>query len=123
MLQRRSAVSKASVLPEIAQDQAILHKAAYRAHVPLPQGGLLKYVEGGEYHCFNPDVVNTSSVASLIDKNFATYKKFAELVDNRPVATLRDFNRYYGAQASIDIANVVEGDSAAMSIGALSPSS
>ncbi|MBO6226947.1 MAG: glutamate synthase large subunit, partial [Shewanella sp.] len=112
---------------EIAQDQAILHKAAYRAHVPLPQGGLLKYVEGGEYHCFNPDVVNTLH-ASLIDKNFATYKKFADLVDNRPIATLRDLIGIKGAQASIDVANV-EGaaglyqrfDSAAMSIGALSP--
>lgn len=112
---------------EIAQDQAILHKAAYRAHVPLPQGGLLKYVEGGEYHCFNPDVVNTLQ-ASLIDKNFATYKKFAELVDNRPIATLRDLIGIKGAQTSIDITDVEAAsnlfsrfDSAAMSIGALSP--
>ena len=51
----------------IADDQKILHTAAYRAHVPLPQGGLLKYVEGGEYHCFNPDVVNTLQ-ASLKEK-------------------------------------------------------
>ncbi|MGL4711262.1 MAG: glutamate synthase large subunit, partial [Shewanella sp.] len=112
---------------EIAQDQAILHKAAYRAHVPLPQGGLLKYVEGGEYHCFNPDVVNTLQT-SLIDKDFASYKKFTELVDNRPVATLRDLIGIKGAQASLDVADVEAAanlysrfDSAAMSIGALSP--
>ena len=23
----------------------------------LNQGGLLKYVHGGEYHCYNPDVI------------------------------------------------------------------
>ncbi|MGL4833995.1 MAG: glutamate synthase-related protein, partial [Shewanella sp.] len=112
---------------EIAQDQALLHQAAYRAHIPLPQGGLLKYVEGGEYHCFNPDVVNTLQ-ASLIDKNFATYKKFAQLVDNRPIATLRDLIGIKGSQASIELATVEPAsqlyprfDSAAMSIGALSP--
>ncbi|KEK29201.1 glutamate synthase large subunit [Shewanella xiamenensis] len=112
---------------DIANDQALLHKAAYRAHVPLPQGGLLKYVDGGEYHCFNPDVVNTLQ-ASLIDKNFATYKKFAELVDNRPVATLRDLIGIKADQAAIELDKVEAAshlfprfDSAAMSIGALSP--
>ncbi|WP_394494087.1 glutamate synthase large subunit [Shewanella sp. ENK2] len=111
----------------LAADQKALHKAAYRAHVPLPQGGLLKYVEGGEYHSFNPDVVNTLQ-QSLKDKDYPKYKKFAELVDDRPIATLRDLIGVKGDKAAIDAASV-EGaehlfprfDSAAMSIGALSP--
>ncbi|MEH6464521.1 MAG: glutamate synthase large subunit [Shewanella psychromarinicola] len=111
----------------IADDQKILHTAAYRAHMPLPQGGLLKYVEGGEYHCFNPDVVNTLQ-ASLKDKNYAEYKKFTHLVDDRPVATLRDLIGIKGQLDAVE-QDTVEGaeklysrfDSAAMSIGALSP--
>ena len=30
---------------------------AWEPREPITQGGLLKYVHGGEYHCFNPDVV------------------------------------------------------------------
>lgn len=111
----------------IEQDQAILHKAAFRAHQPLPQGGLLKYVEGGEYHCFNPDVVNTLQDA-LKRKDYITYLAFTALVDNRPVATLRDLIAIDSPEHPVAIDAVEEAkqlfprfDSAAMSIGALSP--
>jgi glutamate synthase (NADPH) large chain len=111
----------------IAQDQALLHRAAFLAHQPLPQGGLLKYVEGGEYHSFNPDVVN-SLQAALKDKDYGAYKKFADLVDNRPVATLRDLIGIRPHLDAIEVAGVEPAgalyprfDTAAMSIGALSP--
>jgi glutamate synthase (NADPH/NADH) large chain len=111
----------------IADDQKVLHTAAYRAHVPLPQGGLLKYVEGGEYHSFNPDVVN-SLQASLKNKDYPAYKQFARLVDERPIATLRDLIGVKGTLAAIELDKVEDAshlfsrfDSAAMSIGALSP--
>jgi glutamate synthase (NADPH) large chain len=111
----------------IEADQRLLHTSANRPHLPLPQGGLLKYVEGGEYHSFNPDVVNTLQ-ASLKDKDYAKYKSFAKLVDNRPVATLRDLIGITSQQKAIDITKVEAADklysrfdSAAMSIGALSP--
>ncbi|WP_434930288.1 glutamate synthase large subunit [Shewanella sp. HL-SH5] len=111
----------------IADDQKVLHTAAYRAHVPLPQGGLLKYVEGGEYHSFNPDVVN-SLQASLKNKDYPAYKQFARLVDERPIATLRDLIGVKGSLAAIELDKVEDAshlfsrfDSAAMSIGALSP--
>ncbi|WP_434928549.1 glutamate synthase large subunit [Shewanella sp. HL-SH2] len=111
----------------IADDQKALHTAAYRAHVPLPQGGLLKYVEGGEYHSFNPDVVN-SLQASLKNKDYPAYKQFARLVDERPIATLRDLIGVKGSLAAIELDKVEDAshlfsrfDSAAMSIGALSP--
>ncbi|PMG43139.1 glutamate synthase large subunit [Shewanella sp. 10N.286.52.B9] len=111
----------------LANDQKVLHTAAFRAHIPLPQGGLLKYVEGGEYHSFNPDVVNTLQ-QSLKDQDYPKYKKFAALVDDRPIATLRDLIGIKGTNAAIDESNVEAAgnlfprfDSAAMSIGALSP--
>ncbi|GGI69516.1 glutamate synthase large subunit [Shewanella gelidii] len=111
----------------IASDEAALHQAAFRAHIPLPQGGLLKYVEGGEYHSFNPDVVNTLQ-SSLNNKDYGTYKEFTKLVNDRPVATLRDLIGIKETDAKITT-DEVEGpenlykrfDSAAMSIGALSP--
>ncbi|GGJ01689.1 glutamate synthase large subunit [Shewanella hanedai] len=112
---------------ELEQDQVILHKLAFRAHQPLNQGGLLKYVEGGEYHCFNPDVVNTLQ-ASLKERDYVSYKKFTELVDNRPIATLRDLIAIKGELPAVELDSVESADtlytrfdSAAMSIGALSP--
>jgi len=112
---------------ELEQDQCLLHKSAFRPHLPLPQGGLLKYVEGGEYHSFNPDVVNTLQ-ACLKDKDYAGYKRFAKLVDERPVATLRDLIAIRGQLTPVELETVEPAnklyprfDSAAMSIGALSP--
>lgn len=111
----------------IEDDQRLLHQAANRAHIPLPQGGLLKYIEGGEYHCFNPDVVNTLQ-AALKDKDYAKYQSFAKLVDKRPIATLRDLIGIKGQDSPIALDKVEAAanlytrfDSAAMSIGALSP--
>jgi glutamate synthase (NADPH/NADH) large chain len=39
-------------------DQRRLAWEAFNPRKPLQQGGLFKYVHGGEYHAFNPDVVN-----------------------------------------------------------------
>ncbi len=111
----------------LEQDQQKLQKLAFQKHQPLPQGGLLKYVEGGEYHCFNPDVVKTLQ-SSLHNQDYAEYKRFTQVVDQRPVATLRDLFEVKGDQQAVDIEKVEQAqklfprfDSAAMSIGALSP--
>ncbi len=111
----------------LEKDQQTLQKLAFQAHQPLPQGGLLKYVEGGEYHCFNPDVVNTLQ-QSLRDQDYGVYKRFTELVDDRPVATLRDLFTVKGDNEAVELDKVEAAatlyprfDSAAMSIGALSP--
>ncbi|MCL1073665.1 glutamate synthase large subunit [Shewanella dokdonensis] len=102
-------------------------QAAFRAHQPVAQGGLLKYVEGGEYHAFNPDVVNTLQTA-LNQQDYGLYKQFAKLVDERPVTTFRDLMRIEGQQSPLALAEVEPDknlyprfDTAAMSIGALSP--
>ena len=93
----------------------------------LEQGGLLKYVHGGEYHAFNPDVVMTLQQA-VATGDRADYQRYADHCNNRPVAALRDLLDLQLPEAGIDLAEVepVESifkrfDSAGMSLGALSP--
>jgi glutamate synthase (NADPH/NADH) large chain len=50
---------------------------------------LLKFVFGKEYHAFNPDVINALH-KSVRSGQYADFKEYAELVNNRPVATIRD---------------------------------
>ena len=77
-------------------------KRAGRVSQGIDQGGLLKYVHGGEYHAFNPDVVQTLQKA-VQHGSYEYYQEYADLVNNRPVATLRDlFDLKTNAPISID---------------------
>jgi glutamate synthase (NADPH) large chain len=106
------------------------HKLAHDAWLPrkkIAQGGLLKFIHGGEYHMFNPDVVGTLQEA-VRSGDFESYRKFAQLVDNRPVSALRDMLALRDDLSAIDIDEVEpletilkRFDSAGMSLGALSP--
>ena len=107
-------------------DQEQLAKHAWqRGHQPLLRGGLFKYIHGGEYHAYNPDVVQALQRA-VRTGNFADYQIYSGLVDNRPVACLRDLLRLKTGTSPI-VLDAVEPaetfyrrfDSAAMSIGAL----
>src|SRR3569833_2983512 len=62
---------------------------AWNPREPMDQGGLLKYVHGGEYHMYNPDVVATLQ-AAVTSGDYEQYKVFAQLVNPRPASTLRD---------------------------------
>jgi len=112
---------------DLHADQRMLADEAWNPRVPLVQGGLLKYVHGGEYHCFNPDVVATLQ-AAVRTGDFTRYQEYARLVNDRPVATLRDLLKVKAASGPIPLDEVepVEDilkrfDSAGMSLGALSP--
>ncbi|MCS5561724.1 MAG: glutamate synthase large subunit, partial [Marinobacter nauticus] len=112
---------------DFQQDQEQLAAVAWKPRKPISQGGLLKYVHGQEYHAFNPDVVGKLQDA-VISGDYGTYKEYAGLVNERPVATLRDLLVFREGIQSIDLSDVepVENifprfDSAAMSLGALSP--
>ncbi|TKB47033.1 glutamate synthase large subunit [Thalassotalea mangrovi] len=112
---------------DIQQDTINLARRAWLPHQKVPHGGLLKYVHDGEYHCFNPDVVK-SLQNSVQTGNYQDYKVFADAVNQRPVATLRDLLALKDDTQAIDIKDVEADtelfkrfDSAAMSIGALSP--
>ena len=89
-------------------------------------GGLLKYVHGGEYHTYNPEIVKKLQEA-VSSGSEDVYKEYSSLVDNRPPAMLRDILKIKSSK-KLNI-NKVESkkkilkrfDSAGMSLGALSP--
>lgn len=112
---------------DLEQDTINLSRRAWLPHQKIGHGGLLKYVHNGEYHSFNPDVVKHLQ-NSVQTGNFEDYKKFSNEVNNRPVATLRDLLALKDDTNAIDLTKVEPAtelfkrfDSAAMSIGALSP--
>ncbi len=112
---------------DIEQDCINLARKAFLPHQKVNHGGLLKYVHGGEYHAFNPSVVNYIQRA-VQNGDYADYQKFAVEVNNRPVATLRDLLALKEDCEPIELSRVESEnemfkrfDSAAMSIGALSP--
>ncbi|MEP5568232.1 MAG: glutamate synthase large subunit [Halioglobus sp.] len=112
---------------ELEQEQKTLSLRAWTPRKGIEQGGLLKYVHGQEYHAFNPDVVMTLQQA-VASGDYTDYQRYAALVNDRPVATLRDLLSPVDNVASISLDDVepVENilprfDSAGMSLGALSP--
>lgn len=113
---------------DFQQDLFELSKRAWLKRKPLEQGGLLKYIHGGEYHAYNPDVVQSLQQA-VNSGSYEAYQKYSNIVNQRPVATLRDLltlTPQPGAAIPIEHVEPSEAlfkrfDSAAMSIGALSP--
>ena len=112
---------------DFQQDQLNLARIAWIARKPLEQGGLLKYVHDGEYHAYNPDVVNTLQKAVTTGDHWYYYE-FAKLVNQRPVSSLRDLLKLKTDIEPIPLDQVQPAselyprfDTAAMSIGALGP--
>jgi glutamate synthase (NADPH/NADH) large chain len=91
-------------------------------------GGLLQYTPNGEYHQYNPDVVTTlqRAVRSGLREDWNAY---ADAVNSRPPAALRDLLAFDTSKITaipLDQVEPVEAifkrfDTAAMSLGALSP--
>jgi glutamate synthase (NADPH/NADH) large chain len=118
---------KGADFDDIQQDAINLTRKAFLPHQKVNHGGLLKYVHGGEYHAFNPNVVNYLQRA-VQNGDYSDYRTFADEVNNRPIATFRDLLTLKSDCQPIELDQVEsEGemfkrfDSAAMSIGALSP--
>jgi glutamate synthase (NADPH/NADH) large chain len=112
---------------DLEQDQRLLAADALKARRPISHGGVLKYVHGQEYHAFNPDVVQTLH-AAVQSGDYSAWRDYANLVNNRPVATLRDLFRIKSGIQPVPLHEVepIENlfkcfDSAGMSLGALSP--
>jgi glutamate synthase (NADPH/NADH) large chain len=112
---------------DLEADQRELADRAWDPLARVEQGGLIKFVHGGEYHMYNPDVVATLQ-AAVLSGEYEHYKLYASLVNERPVACLRDL---FGLDPQLqpvplDEVEPVEAilqrfDSAGMSLGALSP--
>ena|GEM_PF-2785301 len=89
--------------------------------------GLLKIIHGGEYHAYNPDVVMLLQKA-VKTGNYSDYQLYADCVNTRPISSLRDLLVLKSGSKPIALKEVEAAedmfprfDSAAMSIGALSP--
>jgi glutamate synthase (NADPH) large subunit (EC 1.4.1.13) len=118
---------KGADFSDLEADQKSLAKDAWKRRKPIEQGGLLKYVHGQEYHAYNPDIVQTLHKA-VRSGDYADWQSYANLVNHRPVATLRDMLKLSDqiTPIAIDEVEPIESilkrfDSAAMSLGALSP--
>jgi glutamate synthase (NADPH/NADH) large chain len=118
---------KGANFADIQQDGINSSRKAFLPHQKVNHGGLLKYVHGGEYHAFNPNVVNYLQRA-VQNGNYDDYRTFVKEVDERPVATIRDLLTFKTDCQAIEVEQVEPEsemfkrfDSAAMSIGALSP--
>ncbi|MDQ2696080.1 MAG: glutamate synthase large subunit, partial [Pseudomonadota bacterium] len=116
-----------SSFADLEGDQRLLARDAWRPRKALDQGGLLKYIHGGEYHAYNPDVVQALQ-AACNSGDYDDWRKYAKLVNERPVATFRDLLALRGGFTPVPIDEVEPAesivkrfDSAGMSLGALSP--
>lgn len=112
---------------DLEGDQKLLAAEAWSARKPIQQGGLLKFVHGGEYHAYNPDVVNTLQ-AAVQQGDYGKFKEYTTLVDQRTVSMIRDLLKVKVADQALALdqiepleAILKRFDSAGISLGALSP--
>ncbi|WP_277053188.1 glutamate synthase large subunit [Zestomonas thermotolerans] len=112
---------------DLENEQKLLAAEAWNNRKPIQQGGLLKFVYGGEYHAYNPDVVNALQ-AAVQQGSYEKFKEYSALVDNRPVSMLRDLLKVKVAEQPLPLDEVepLEAifkrfDAAGISLGALSP--
>ncbi|WP_028319257.1 glutamate synthase large subunit [Desulfobulbus elongatus] len=112
---------------DLEADQKVLAREAVSRQKPIRPGGLLKYMYGQEYHAFNPEVV-MGLQAAVASGDYRQWRACAELINKREPATLRDLLRLRRDLHPIPLDQVepVEAitprfDTAAMSLGALSP--
>jgi glutamate synthase (NADPH/NADH) large chain len=112
---------------DLEGDTNYLAMRAWNPRVGVEQGGIYKYVHGGEYHMYNPDVVGALQ-AAVVSGDYELYKLYAQLVNGRPVSALRDLLALKSSKPPIPIEEVesleavlARFDGAGMSLGALSP--
>ena len=116
-----------SSFEHLENDQRVLNIFAWDAKTGLEQGGLLKFIHGGEYHAYNPDVVRTMH-AAVESGDYDLYKDYADTVNLRKPMVLRDLLKLRDdiEPVNLDVVEpwediVLRFDSAGMSLGALSP--
>ncbi|TMP02222.1 hypothetical protein CWC08_19155, partial [Pseudoalteromonas ruthenica] len=73
---------------EFEHDQGNLRKLAFSARKLLSHGRLLKYVHGGEYHAYNPHVIETLPTA-VRSGHYADYQRYPALVKTLPLNNMQ----------------------------------
>ena len=118
---------KGKTLQNLDNELRSLNEYARSNLADISVGGLLKYIHGGEYHTYNPEIVKKLQEA-VASSSYDVYQDYANLVDKRPPAMLRDLLEINTHKSKIDIKKVESQkkilnrfDSAGMSLGALSP--
>jgi glutamate synthase (NADPH/NADH) large chain len=112
---------------ELEAEARQLSARAWLEAEEIEPGGRHKYVHGGEYHMYNPDVI-AGLQRAVRSGDIADYRAYAEHVDGRPASALRDLLALRTDVAPIALeavepaeAILARFDSAGMSLGALSP--
>jgi glutamate synthase (NADPH/NADH) large chain len=112
---------------ELENDLREVARTAWTDQVRPLRDGLYRYMHGGEAHAYNPDVVVALQEAVAGGK-WPDYRKFADAVNRRPPLAIRDLLALKPADEPLPLAKVEREehifprfDTAAMSIGALSP--
>jgi len=112
---------------DLEGDLQLLAGSAWDPREGVAQGGLLKYVHGGEYHMYNPDVI-AALQAAVASGDYELYRQFAQLVNGRAPSTVRDLLALRTRARPVELGEVEPAeailarfDSAGMSLGALSP--
>jgi len=112
---------------DLQADAMTLAQRAWNAGSEVEQGGLLRYVHGGEYHAYNPDVIATLQ-AAVQAGDYELYGQYARLVNERPAMVIRDLLRLRPLGPPVPLEEVEPEaailrrfDGAGMSLGALSP--
>ncbi|BFM05194.1 glutamate synthase large subunit [Halioxenophilus aromaticivorans] len=118
---------KGAEFSDIEDDARLMAADAWINRKPIAPGGILKYMHGQEYHAYNPDVVHAMHKA-VKSGDYNAWRDVATLVNERPTATLRDLLTFKPGLHSVPLEEVEpvseivkRFDSAAMSLGALSP--
>lgn len=112
---------------DLKTDSQHTARRAWQQGQVTERSGQLKFVHGGEYHCYNPDVVQLLQTA-VASGDYQEYKTYADAVNQRPTAALRDLFQLNVSQNTLDVNQIEDEteimrrfDSAGMSVGALSP--
>jgi glutamate synthase (ferredoxin) len=128
---------------EIGADVMLRHAAAFEHKPVLANTGYIKFKKGGEYHAFNPDVLDSlqgsvglketdeMKAAHELQKaakgNDDAYERFARIVNERPATEPRDLLELVAAAEPVPLDEVEDARSiatrfstGAMSHGALS---
>jgi glutamate synthase (NADPH/NADH) large chain len=112
---------------ELEADMREVAEQAWTEPLRPVRDGLYRFMYGGEDHAYNPDVVMNLQQAVASGK-WADYRKFADAVNQRPPLAIRDLLAFKPAGQPLPLHKVEREeqifprfDTAAMSIGALSP--
>jgi len=112
---------------ELENDSRTVAALAWVEQTRPVRDGLYRYMHGGEQHAYNPDVVMKLQQA-VASGQWSDYKAFADQVNERPTVAIRDLLALKPAAEPLPLSKVEREnriyprfDTAAMSIGALSP--